>query len=67
MNDRMNHSFVLWRFMSDRMDYSFVLFLNLDCMAEPFMFMSMLLLPGDFVNFDIDRFLLVICLLHPFV
>ena len=59
---------VLWRLMNDRMNYSFVLlFLNLDCMAESFVLMSMLLLSGDLVNFYIDRFLLVIGLLHPFV
>ena len=59
---------VLWRLMHDRMNYNFVvLFLNLNCMAEPFVLMSMLLLPGDLVNFDIDRFLLVISLFNPLV
>ena len=49
------------RLMNDRMNYSFVLlFLNLDCMAESFVLMSMLLLPGDLINFDINRFLLII-------
>ena len=67
MSDRMNYSFVLWRLMNNRMNYSFVLFLNLDRMAEPFMLMGVRLLPSDLVNFDIDRSLLVIGLLHPFV
>ena len=59
---------VHWFIMNDRMrNLSVVLCLHLNRMALQFMLMSNLLLFGDLVNFDIDRFLLVISLFNPLV